>query len=221
MFNDFYEIDSEGYMTQFYAPCPILLTERYIGKNSALKLLYGIYEDFDFPLTFKQEKSYGGKKMTDFLNTGWGGVLTPISDKVLKLLRDNNITGWKTYPIRVFEKNNVEIQGDHGFSITGRCRDLDLTIWKEKIDYQYRDSGPIYHYWKGFPLDLSTWDGSDIFLLAGTAHAFINKRVFSIFKNAKVSNIKYKNVGDFIVMGHDLEKDFVNKVFKQKESYTW
>ncbi len=207
-------------MTQFYAPCPILLTEKYIGKNRIGELLYGKYENFDFPVIFQQEKAYGGKKMTDFLNTGWGGKLTPISDKVLNLLIENNITGWKTYPIRVFDKKGVEIHGYHGLSITGRCKDLDLTLLKERVDYQYRESGPVYHYYKGYPLDLSTWDGSDMFLLSGTYWRFINKKVYSIFKKNKVSNIKFDNLADFI-LEEFLEKDFTNKVFKQSESYYW
>ena len=207
-------------MTQFYAPCPILLTEKYIGKNRIGELLYGKYENFDFPVIFQQEKAYGGKKMTDFLNTGWGGKLAPISDKVLNLLIENNITGWKTYPIRVFDKKGVEIHGYHGLSITGRCKDLDLTLLKERVDYQYRESGPVYHYYKGYPLDLSTWDGSDMFLLSGTYWRFINKKVYSIFKKNKVSNIKFYNLADFI-LEESLEKDFTNKVFKQSESYYW
>lgn len=220
MLKDFYCFYPQGYMTQFYAPCPILLTEKYIGKNRTGELLYGKYENFDFPVIFQQKKSYGGKKMTDFLNTGWGGKLAPISDKVLNLLIENNITGWKTYPIRVFDKKGVEIHGYHGLSITGRCKDLDLTLLKERVDYQYRESGPVYSYYKGYPLDLSTWDGSDMFLLSGTYWRFINKKVYSIFKKNKVSNIKFYNLADFI-LEESLEKDFTNKVFKQSESYYW
>lgn len=217
---DFYKFSPRGYMTQFYAPCPILLTERYKGI-SAFELLYGKYDNFDFPIIFQQRKSYGGQKITDFLNTGWGGLLTPISDKVLNLLIENNITGWKTYPIRVFDKKGNEIEGYHGFSITGRCKDLDLTLVKERVEYQYRESGPIYHHIKGFPLDISTWDSSDIFILSGTGYSFMSKKVYSIFKKAKVSNIEYIKVSEYVIMGEDIEESLINKKFKKDESYNW
>lgn len=135
---DFYCFDVQGYMTQFFAPpCTNL------GKKGEWELLYGQYDSFDMPVIFQQKKSYGGKKFTDFLNTGYGSNLRPISDKVLEILIDNNITGWKTYPIQVFDKKGNEVPGYHGFSIIGRCKDLDISLLKERVAVQYYESGPI------------------------------------------------------------------------------
>ena len=206
-------------MTQFYAPCPIFSTDKYRGSGIEFELIYGKYDNVEFPLVFRQEKGYGGKKMTDFLNTGYA-CFYPISDKVLNLLIENNITGWKTYPIKVYDKFGTEIPGYHGFSITGRCRDIDLSLLNEKVDYQYIKSGPVYQYYKGFPLDLSTWDGSDMFLLSGTGFFFYTRKVYDIFKKNKISNIGYENVMDFIVEP-DLEKSFRIKKFKNRECYNW
>lgn len=217
---DFYYFNRQGYMTQFFAPCSMLLAEEYRGMDDALDLLYGKYDTIRLPLIFQQRKSYGGKKMTDFMNSGWGGVLSPVSDKVVGLLTENNITGWETYPIQVFDKNGVEIHGYHGFSITGRCRDLDLSLLKERIEYQYCASGPICYYYKGIPIDLSSWDGSDIFLLAGTGHMFMHKKVFSLFKKNKITNCEYINITDFVITD-STEECFINKSFKQNIRYNW
>ena len=218
---DFYYFELQGYMTQFFAPCSMLLADEYRGMDDALDLLYGKYDTIRLPLIFQQKKSYGGKKMTDFMNSGWGSVLSPISDKVVSLLTEKKITGWKTYPIRVFDKNGVEIYGYHGFTITGRCRDLDLSLLKERIEYQYCASGPIYYHYKGIPLDLSSWDGSDIFLLAGTGFMFMHKKVFSLFKENKITNCEYINITDFVITDESNEECFINKSFKQNIRYNW
>ena len=210
---DFYLFSTQGYMTQFFAPpCNI-------GKEGNWKLLYGQYDSFDMPVIFQQEKSYGGKKFTDFLNTGYATNFSPISDKVLEILIDNNITGWKTYPIQVFDKKGNEVPGYHGFSIIGRCKDLDISLLKERVAVQYYESGPIREYYKGFPLDLSTWDGSDIFLLSGTGWNFITKRVYSLFKKQKITNITYEKVTDHLITDFKTEKNYINKSFKNSKYY--
>ena len=214
--NDFYTYDTQGYMTQFYAPCKM---DR--KGDWAWELLYGRYDNFDMPVIFQQKPSYGGKKITDFLNTGFGTKLTPISDKVLDILVDNNITGWKTYPIQVFDKKGNEVLGYHGFSITGRCKDLDISLLKERVDVQYYESGPVRKYYKGFPLDLSAWDGSDMFLLSGTGFNFINKKVYSLFKKHKVTNIQYEKVTDYLIRDFRTEEYFINKSYKNSKFYNW
>lgn len=209
----------QGFMTQFFAPCPLFSTDKYRRRPIVWDLLYGRYNDIEFPLICQQKKGYGGKKFTDFLNTGYPNFY-PISDNVLNLLVENNITGWKTYPIKVYDKFGSEIPGYHGLSITGRCKDVDLSLLNEKVDYQYIKDGPVYQYYKGFPLDLSTWDGSDMFLLSGTAYHFCTRKVYDIFKKNKISNIVYENVMDHIVK-EDTEELFRTNSFKNKECYNW
>ena len=182
-------------------------------------MLYGKYDNVEFPLVFRQEKGYGGKKMTDFLNTGWS-TLYPITDKVLNLLIKNNITGWKTYPIEVYDKFGTEISGYHGFSITGRCKDIDLSLLDEKVNYQYIKDGPVHQYYRGYPLDLSTWDGSDIFVLSGTGSTFFTRKVYNIFKENKITNFDPKNVMDFVIVD-SFEKDLRAYKFKNSEAYNW
>jgi hypothetical protein len=81
----------------------------------------------------------------------------------------------------------------------------------------------VYQYYKGFPLDLSTWDGSDMFLLSGTGFFFYTRKVYDIFKKNKVSNVNYnkhKNVMNYIVKP-DLEESFRTKELKNREFYNW
>lgn len=78
----------------------------------------------------------------------------------------------------------------------------------------------MYQYYKEFPPDLSTWDGSDMFLLSGTAFHFYTKKVYEIFKKNKISNILYQNVMDYIVK-EDSEEFFRSNDLKGRECYNW
>ncbi len=62
------------------------------------------------------------------------------------------------------------------------------------------------------PLDLDTWDGSDIFLLKGTAYAFLTKRVKEIMEKSKLTNIEYLDIAEFV------DPLCENKLFWQRES---
>src|ERR1700678_3180654 len=80
-----------------------------------LKLIKGNYEGIDFPITFKQEY---GKKLYDILDTGYAGFFL-ISERMRKILEENNLTGWKVFPIKLYDKKGNEIVGYHGFSAAG------------------------------------------------------------------------------------------------------
>jgi hypothetical protein len=36
-------------------------------------------------------------------------------------LEENQFTGWKIYPIKLFDKKENEVEGYHGLSVTGIC----------------------------------------------------------------------------------------------------
>ena len=183
----FYKIYLYGYLIQFYA---------YPVCNNRLKgreLLYGDYTNCNFPIIFLSEDDeyIKNKRMTDFLNAGIDRLV--VSDKVIEVLSDNNITGWKTYPIEVYDKNENYIGGYHGLSITGRCEAVKPSLAEPWIDSYGENT------LKGMPLDLdNTWDGSDIFLLPGTGFVFMSKRAKKIIEKDKITNITFDDIADYI-----------------------
>jgi hypothetical protein len=64
------------------------------------RLIIGNYEGIDFPVNFKYES---GKIFRDILDTGWH-ILYLISDKLKHVLEISKITGWKTFPIKIYDK---------------------------------------------------------------------------------------------------------------------
>src|SRR5271157_2883924 len=107
-------------------------------KIDDLKLAKGVYDGVDFPISFKQEY---GKKLYDILYTGYATFYL-ISERMREILDENNLTGWKVFPIKLLDKKNNEIVGYHGFSVTGHCGPISYA--KSKIiKKRYVPNGPI------------------------------------------------------------------------------
>ena len=184
----FYYVEFYNHLTLFCA---------YLVSNNAFNgysLLSGNYEKCNFPVIYlSQDEEYiKNKRMTDFLNTGGVTLDFVVTDRVIEVLSDNNITGWKTYPVEVYDKNENYIGGYHGLTITGRCGAVKPSLAEPWIDSHGINT------FKGMPLDLDTWDGSDIFLLQGTSYAFLTRRAKEIMKKSKFTNIEYSDIAEYI-----------------------
>lgn len=154
-----------------------------------LKLIKGNYQRVDFPITFKQEH---GNKLYDILNTGYAGLFL-ISKKMTTVLKENNLTGWKVFSIKLYDKNDNEITRYHGFSIIGHSGPTSYE--KSKIiEKRFVPNGPLCRYYKGVTLD--NWDESDFFTPEGTSQTFITRKAADILKKNKISNMYLENLAD-------------------------
>ena len=189
--NRFYSFSLKGSLSQLFA-APVFYESQYDGD-----LLYGEYENYIFPVIFLSEDSeyIKNNKRTDFLSTGYAGSIFAISERVVDVLSTNNVTGWKTYPVEVYDKNENYLGGYYGFTITGRCLALKPSLAEPYVK-QY-PGGPENTF-KGDPLNLDYWDGSDIFLLPGTTAAFMSKKARNIIKKAKLTNICFEDIAEKI-----------------------
>lgn len=157
--------------------------------NYHFKLVKGEFEGMAFPVVFQQQ--YKGK-FNDILDTG-SVSLYLISENMKKVLEDNELTGWKVFPIRLFDLKGNEMDGYYGFSIVGRCGRVsyDQSEIKEK---RMVPQGPLFQYYKGISFD--RWDSSDFFIPEKTAHIFITKKAAEILKKNKISNMSLVNLAD-------------------------
>lgn len=188
--NRFYSFSLKGSLSQLFA-APVFYESQYDSD-----LLCGEYENYKFPVIFLSEDSeyIKNKKITDFLSTGYAGSVYAVSEKVVDVLSSNNITGWRTYPVEVYDKNENYIGGYYGFTITGRCLALKPSLAEPYVK-QY-PGGP-YNTYKGNPLNLDYWDGSDIFLLQGTRFQFVSKKAMGVIKKNKLTNICFEDIAEF------------------------
>lgn len=155
----------------------------------------GSYEGVSFPLEFRH---LYGKRYYDILCIGCGSSLFLVSDRFLEVLETNHFTGWKSYPVRLFEKNGTEIFGYNGFSVTGKAGKID---WDQCEIVQMPDtwdSSKIKSYYKGTPINMSEWDGSDIFMPSNNWGKFITEPVYKALKKAKITNIEFEKATEIL-----------------------
>ncbi len=166
---------------------PIDPDETYLYDEN--RLIVGDYSEISFPVIFKQEY---GKKLRDILDTGWPSLYL-ISKRMYSVMCDNNLTGWKTFDIKVFDKNEKEISGYSGLSITGRCGAVSYDNC-EVVEKRFVPRGPISKYYKGLYVGLDTWDGTDFFIPKNSRWIIVSKRAAEILEKGKFSNIELRNL---------------------------
>jgi len=155
------------------------------------RLIQGDYQDIFFPVKFKQEF---GVKLQDILDTGWAGLYL-ISEKLKGILAGNNLTGWKTFEVKVLDKQGKEILGYHGFSVTSRCGKIDYSK-SEIIEKRLVPNGPLGKYYKGLHIGLDKWDGSDFFLPENNYGTIVTSMAADILKKNKITNLMLRNLAE-------------------------
>lgn len=150
-------------------------------------LLVGQYEYYQFPIVFRQ---YDGKRLRDFLDTGWPPVYL-VSDRVVSLLKENGISGWHNYPIQLFDKKGNVIEGYSGFSVLGKGG-VYSKGWERGYNKETKESFIVS---RGL-YDLNQWDGSDFFMVRG--EIVITERVMKLMKANKVTAVAYEKLSDLV-----------------------
>ena len=205
---DFYIFYTLGYQTQLYTP-PVLPEGQCFDT-----LFCDNFKGTDLPVIFRQRKGYGGNKHVDFLNTGYT-CFGPVSDRVIELLRDGGFTGWDSYPVEVYLKDGSKLDGYQGLMVTGSCGALNPSIPKPIDVVGYYWKGVSWPFLKGFPLDIASWDGTDIFRPDDLSVIIISRRLRDAFKQAKISNVNLnENATDSLFTLSD--DNFVSRLVRDK-----
>ena len=196
----FYIFDSEGYLTTFFVS-PVLFefaikNQLYgieSGREIHHQLLYGndngSYPDYiQFPVVFRHEE---GKKMRDMLDMRFDGNCFLISDRMRSLMEEHHITGWKSYPVVIYDKKNDEVTGYHGFTVTGRGGKMDNLMPVNQIPY---GESTKYCRWSQ-----EQWDGSDIFRILPN-YLIVTKRTMLLFKQNKITAPHFSPLSDSVTI---------------------
>lgn len=121
---------------------------------------------------------YAGNKWMDFV------IIADIykyiiSSKLIDLLINNNITGWKTFEVEL-ERKDLKY---FGFLVTGESGAV------------IRETTPGHY--KGISIDMSIWDGSDIFRPQGSGLMICNEKVKEVFERNKITNMGFLDIREF------------------------
>ena len=183
---DFYRFSSIGYGTTFAARPDIFELALKEGRNDFDRhchkfLLKGEYDYYRFPIVFHQ---FDGKRLRDFLDTGYPPVYL-ISERIVSILKENDITGWNNYPIILYDKKGNIIEGYYGFSVIGKGG-VFSKIW----NYSYNTQTNEQYVKNRGCYDLGQWDGSDIFMVDNAI--IITQKVMKLMKSNKVSAVEFE-----------------------------
>lgn len=198
--SNFYFLGSKLVMTTFTAtPFGLKQVEKAGELPYHLKLHTGDYQGFSFPIVFKQTD---GKVLRDLLDTGFA-CLFLISDNMKSLLESYHFTGWKTFPAKVFDKHGNEIEGYHGFSVTGRGGHLGYKT-NEIIEKPFFPGGPLKKFYKGVTFDSDKWDGSDFLLAEKSYGIIVTRNVVDKLKSHKLTNVRFESFTDETTLVEDV-----------------
>jgi hypothetical protein len=115
-----------------------------------------------------------------------------ISDRVVALFQQHELTGWTTYPVTLISPGGTMHSGYHGLGVTGRCGPLNWTDRQPLV----AASDSRYALYRGYVFDADTWDGSDLFLWELTPglelfadFPFVTGAVKAALENGGVANV--------------------------------
>lgn len=185
-----------------FSQTPICVSNEKLNWETNCRIVKGDYTGVDLPVIFKQSS---GKKWTDILSPNSISMYV-VSQRFIELLEKTDITGWKSYPVKILDKEEKEIRGYVGFSILGRSGAVDYS--KSGVyEKQLVPNGTKTKYYKGLYIDLSQWDGSDFFIPESTLNIIISEKVRQLIKKHKITNTDIQNLAEYEISEHALPKN--------------
>jgi hypothetical protein len=113
------------------------------------------------------------------------------------LLKNERVTGWRTYPVEVTDRQGAVIPAYRGFAVTGRCGPFDSSKSQMIIKPPPVPRGRPAPYRRGLYFDPTTWDGSDVFCSEnGWLFVVVTQRVQELFRRHKVTNVRFQRLVD-------------------------
>jgi hypothetical protein len=138
----------------------------------------------DEPLVFKAGR---GGKATDVL---WEyGILFFFSESLRRLLTEEGVSGWTTYPVELYDRKGNHLPGYQRIAVTGRkcLRDYSRSLIVDKPPPV--PGGRGYQVYRGLYFDERQWDGSDMFWVSDGG-IVVTEKVFGLFRRHKIRNVK-------------------------------
>jgi hypothetical protein len=148
-----------------------------------------------------------GGRARDFVCSTAGHIIG--SPKVIDILKDNRFTGWTTYPVEIYNKQDEKLEGYAGLAIIGRCGYLDATNSKRVLVPLYPGVQPSWQM-QGLEFDPDSWDGSDLFCPGDVQPIILAvDKVVQALKKAKVTNMRAVALSDYQFFEPERETAFI------------
>lgn len=137
-----------------------------------------------------------GIRASDFL---WTQLINPvcISERVVCILRNNEVSGWATYPVEVFDKEGNLLSEYHGLAVTGAVCEADFSRSTVVTKPPPTPRGKSYKVYRGLHFNEEDWDGSDMFWVGGVR--VVVERVKELLEQEMVENVRFTPLPDWEV----------------------
>lgn len=154
-----------------------------IPDNEAYPLARGLWQP---PRALVLRASMGGQA-TDFLWSTYTPIVC-VSERVLRLLENEEFVGWGTYPVEVYDRKGSPLPGYWGFAVLGPNLEHDRSMSAVLTKPPPTLRGHEYQVYKGLYFRADGWDGSDFFLVEG--FTVVTERVRKEFKRHRITNVR-------------------------------
>jgi hypothetical protein len=161
------------------------ISDWVVNVAIADRLAFGEWQPPE-PVVFR---GYMGGPIADILWTGLPPLFC-VSEMIVKILKENNFTGWATYPVEVSDRKGNRLPGYQGFAVTSYAGKRDLSRSPIIRRAPYVPGGGNPEVYKGFYFDEAAWDGSDFFRVH-PSDKIVTRAVKDAFTNAKIRNVKF------------------------------
>jgi hypothetical protein len=182
-FESVYRLGSTGSERPFHAQVDMTEEQSFTLTRAEITLPYPVQARW----------AMGRKKPSDFI---WTTLSVPrlVSERVVTILRDAGLTGWRTYDLELVGHDGAPIPGYYGFAVHGRCGPIDNS---KSVEMPTVYPGGIFPAWHGLYFEPDTWDGSDFFMSKdGFGAMFVVEDVRRVFRKAKIRNVDFKRLVD-------------------------
>ena len=121
----------------------------------------------------------------------WTQLVWPVcvSGRLIRLLKRDEVSGWSTYKVEIFDPKGKQLPDYHGFAVTGAECNGDYSRSAVVTKPPPAPRGRSYDVYKGLYFDEDQWDGSDMFWVDGVR--VVVDRVKSLFEQHKVANVRF------------------------------
>ena len=161
------------------SPKQLIQDFRYVSNGENLEKLDLIHEEGDL--------------LCDFISLSIGGVFL-VSPKVIKILKEENISGWASYDVNVEGLAINELQYYSALSIKGSCGPIENDLSKQAVLPPLMPNGPERNTFLGILFNQETWDNSEMFTPKDTAFVYVTQRVKDLFEKHGISNCSFQRI---------------------------
>lgn len=148
------------------------------------------------PLAFSE---FMEGKPRDIIGTGHAALFL-VSERFTAVLRQGHFNGWQAFAVRIAMSAGGLLPGYARLAVTGRCGSLNPLMSQPAILRARAENGRAVAGRRGLIFDVDTWDGSDIFVPAGSGYVFVTEIVRDAITRARLTNVSLDRITEIEIV---------------------